>query len=101
MVAAFAVLADPVRRRVVEVLLRGELSAGEIERALDVSQPAASKHLRALRQAGFVRVRKDAQRRFYRLDPRPLAELEAWLAPYRHFWADRLVSLAHHLDQEN
>ncbi len=101
MVTAFATLADPVRRRVVEVLRAGEMSAGEIERALGVSQPAASKHLRALRDAGFVSVRRDAQRRVYRLDPRPLAELDRWLAPYRHFWADRLDALEKHLDQES
>ena len=94
-------LADPGRRQVMEVLRGGERSAGEIERALRVSQPAASKYLRALREAGLVRVRKDAQRRLYRLDPVPLAELDRWLAPYRVFWESRLDALALHLDRES
>jgi DNA-binding transcriptional ArsR family regulator len=101
MLNAFAALADPVRRRVVEVLRDGELSAGDIERVLHVNQPAASKHLRALREAGLVRVRKDAQRRLYRLDPAPLAELDAWLAPYRAFWSEKLDALERHLEGEN
>lgn len=100
MLHAFAALADPARRRVVEVLRDGERSAGEIERALAVNQPAASKHLRALREAGLVRVRKDAQRRFYSLDAAPLAELDAWLEPYRAFWSAKLDALEKHLDQE-
>jgi DNA-binding transcriptional ArsR family regulator len=98
--AAFTALADPVRRRVVEVLRRGECSAGEIERALKVSQPATSKHLRVLREAGLVQVRRDAQRRLYRIDPRPLAAFDAWLTPYRQFWAGKLDALERHLDQE-
>jgi DNA-binding transcriptional ArsR family regulator len=97
---ALASLADPVRRRMIEALRHGERSAGEIERALAIPQPAASKHLRALREAGLVRVRADAQRRLYRLDPAPLAELDAWLEPYRQFWSERLDALERHLDQE-
>jgi DNA-binding transcriptional ArsR family regulator len=98
MQAALAALADPVRRGMIAMLLHGEVSAGTIERALNISQPAASKHLRSLRKAGLVRVRKDAQRRLYRLDPASLAELDAWLAPYRQFWAARLDALEQHLD---
>jgi DNA-binding transcriptional ArsR family regulator len=99
--AAFAALADPTRRRVLETLRAGERSAGEIERTLGAPQPMVSKHLKALRLAGLVRMRKDAQRRLYSLDPEPLAQLDAWLAPYRRFWSDRLDALERHLDQEN
>ena len=101
MEASFSALADPLRRRMVEMLREGERSAGEIERRLKVNQPTASKHLRTLREAGLVRVRKDAQRRLYRLDPAPFIELDAWLAPYREFWAARLDALEHHLNQES
>jgi len=97
---AFAALADPTRRRMMDALRAGERSAGEIERTLRIPQPTASKHLRALRQAGLVTMRKDAQRRLYRLDPAPLAELDAWLGPYRRFWSERLDALERHLDQE-
>jgi DNA-binding transcriptional ArsR family regulator len=98
--AALAALADPIRRRMVEMLRAGERSAGEIERGVSISQPSASKHLKALREAGLVRMRKDAQRRLYRLDPAPLAALDAWLEPYRAFWNDRLDALERHLDEE-
>ncbi|HEY1603995.1 MAG TPA: metalloregulator ArsR/SmtB family transcription factor [Allosphingosinicella sp.] len=101
MLASLPALADPTRFRIVEMLGAGERSAGEIERALKVSQPSASKHLRILREAGLVRMRKDRQRRLYRIDPAPLAELDAWLACYRHFWSDRLDALQRHLDQES
>ncbi len=100
MLNTFTALADPIRFQVVTLLRDGERSAGEIERALEISQPTASKHLRSLRLAGLVRMRKDAQRRIYRLDPAPLAELDAWLAPYRQFWSQRLDALERHLDQE-
>jgi DNA-binding transcriptional ArsR family regulator len=99
--AAFATLADPVRRRVLDLLRQGECSAGDIERVLRVSQPATSKHLRALREAGLVRVRADANRRLYRIDPAPLRELDAWVSQYRQFWADRLDALERHLDKES
>jgi DNA-binding transcriptional ArsR family regulator len=95
-----AALSDPMRRRMLDQLRGGELPAGALERALGLSQPSASKHLRALRQAGLVRVRKDAQRRLYAIDPAPLAALDAWLADYRHFWAGALDALAHHLERE-
>jgi DNA-binding transcriptional ArsR family regulator len=100
MEAALAALADPTRRHMMEVLRHGERSAGEIERALGVSQPNASKHLKALKQAGLVRVRRAAQRRLYCLDPAPLAALDAWLAPYRAFWDRKLDALEHHLNTE-
>jgi len=93
-------LAEPVRRRMLEQLRVGELSAGALERAVGISQPAASKHLRALRKAGLVRVRKDAQHRFYAIDPAPLAALDGWLSQYRHFWAGALAALAQHLERE-
>ncbi len=96
---AIAVLADPVRRRLLEQLRAGEQSAGALERAAGLNQPAASKHLRALRNAGLVRVRKDAQRRLYAIDPAPLAELDAWLSQYRHFWSGALDALARHPEQ--
>ena len=99
--AAFAALADPTRRRMLDSLRNGERSAGEIERTLGLPQPATSKHLRALRRAGLVRMRADAQRRLYSLAPDGLAEVDAWLAPYRAFWTDRLDALERHLDQES
>lgn len=101
MFAALPALCDPTRFGIVELLAGGERSAGEIERALNVSQPNASKHLRALRAAGLVKVRKDRQRRLYRLEPAPLAELDAWLEPFRPFWSGRLDSLQRHLDEES
>ena len=98
--AALALLADPIRRRMIDVLLHGERSAGDIEKEVRINQPTASKHLKALREAGLVRMRKDAQRRMYKLDPAPLAEIDAWLAPYRRFWSDRLYALENHLNEE-
>ena len=82
------------------MLADGERPAGDFVDALPVSQPTVSKHLSVLREAGLVTVRKDAQRRLYRLNPAPLAELDAWLQPYRRFWTDRLDALEHHLDKE-
>jgi len=79
----------------------GERSAGEIVEALAISQPGVSKHLRVLREAGLVSVRKDAQRRVYRLEPEKLAELDAWLAPYRRFWVNKIDALVDHLMKEN
>lgn len=101
MESLLAALAEPARRRAVELLRGGERSAGEIERALGLSQPSTSKHLKALRAAGLVSVRIDATRRIYRLDPAPLAELDAWLQPFRRFWEGRLDALERHLDQES
>jgi DNA-binding transcriptional ArsR family regulator len=98
--AALAALADPTRRRILETLRTGERAAGDLERATGIDQPTASKHLRTLRLAGLVRVRKAAQRRLYSLEPAPLAALDAWLAPYRAFWNDRLDALEQHLREE-
>jgi DNA-binding transcriptional ArsR family regulator len=98
--AAFALLADPGRRRILDMLRVQERSVGELCDALPISQPGVSKQLRLLREAGLVRVRADAQRRLYSLDPAPLAELARWLEPYRQFWTERLDALESHLDQE-
>jgi DNA-binding transcriptional ArsR family regulator len=87
---AFAALADPTRRRIVEMLAERELAAGDIARRFDMTAPAVSQHLKILRSAELVRVRNDAQRRMYALEPRGLAGLDEWLARYRHFWNDRL-----------
>jgi DNA-binding transcriptional ArsR family regulator len=97
----FEVLAEPTRRRIVELLLERARPVGELVDLLGLSQPGVSKHLRVLRDGGFVAVRADAQRRFYELRPGPLAELDAWLAPYRRLWADRLDALERHLDDSD
>lgn len=89
----FAVLADPIRCEIVDLLAERERSAGELGAAFAVSQPAISRHLRLLREAGLVRVRGEGQRRIYRLDPAPLAAIDDWLARYRHFWSARLDAL--------
>jgi DNA-binding transcriptional ArsR family regulator len=85
-----AALADPTRRRILELLVDGEVSAGDLADEFAVSRPAVSRHLRVLREAGLVQSRVDGQRRVYALDARPLAEIDAWLEPYRRFWAQRL-----------
>jgi len=95
---AFEILAEPRRREILDLLRDGERLAGDLVDELDLSQPAVSKHLKVLREAGLVEVRKDAQRRWYRLRIEPLAEIDAWLAPYRRLWNDRLDALEHHLD---
>ena len=87
---AFAALGDPTRRRIVELLADREYPAGELARKFDMTPPAVSQHLRTLRDAGLVRVRVDAQRRIYALDPNGLAEIDAWLGRYRRFWSDAL-----------
>ena len=96
--ATWAALADPRRRELVALLLDGPRAVGELVESLGLSQPGTSKHLRVLRDAGLVRVRRDAQRRLYALEPAPLAELDAWLAPYRQLWSERLDALERHLD---
>lgn len=96
----YEALAEPHRRRIVELVGERERTAGEIVDALGISQPGASKHLKALREAGLVSVRKDAQRRLYRLAPRKLAELDAWLDQYRRYWSGRLDALEAHLHRE-
>jgi DNA-binding transcriptional ArsR family regulator len=98
--AIFEALADPTRRRVLELLAERERSAGELAHAFTVSRPAVSRHLRVLREAGLVRSRGDAQRRIYRLEPAPLVELDTWLARYRGFWSDALDRLENHLDEK-
>ena len=100
MQSTFAVLAEPNRRRILDELCQGERSVGELVERLSLSQPAISKHLRVLREADLVAARVDKQHRRYRLRPAPLAEVDAWLAPYRRFWAERLDALQAHLDQE-
>lgn len=90
---AIEALADPTRRRIVELLADGERSAGEIAAEFETSRPGISRHLRVLREHGLVRAREQGQRRLYSLDPEPLAELDAWLARYRSFWANRLDAL--------
>jgi len=97
---ALQALSEPHRMAIVAMLADGERPAGDFVDALPISQPTVSKHLSVLREAGLVTVRKDAQRRLYRLNPAPLAELDAWLKPYRRFWVDRLDALEHHLDKE-
>jgi DNA-binding transcriptional ArsR family regulator len=99
--ALFEILAEPSRRRVLDLLLEQEHTVGELVEALDMSQPAVSKHLRVLREAGLVEARVDAQRRVYRLRPEPLAEVDAWLQPYRRFWRGKLASLQRHLATDN
>jgi DNA-binding transcriptional ArsR family regulator len=98
MAATFEVLAERSRRRILDLLLEQPRSVGELVELLGLSQPGTSKHLRVLREAGLVRVRRDAQRRWYELRPEPLAEIDAWLQPYRTLWADRLDALERHLD---
>ena len=93
----FAVLADPTRRQILDLLAERDRSAGELGAAFPVSQPAISRHLRVLREARLVQVRGEGQRRIYQLDPRPLAEVDAWLARYRRFWEGRLDDLERQL----
>src|SRR6202161_1666984 len=99
MSTVFGVLAEPQRRRILDLVRDSERSVGELVDALSISQPAVSKHLRVLREAGLVEARVDEQRRLYRLRPEPLRELDAWLAPYRQAWAASLDKLEAHLGQ--
>ena len=96
---AFAAVAEPNRRAILGLLLASERSVGEIERKLRMSQPTVSKHLRVLREAGFVEARVEAQRRLYRLRPEPLMELDEWIAPFRRFWEKHVDALERHLDR--
>src|SRR5213082_1822800 len=95
--SSFAIVAEPNRRAILSLLLSSERSVGEIERKLRLSQPSVSKHLRVLREAGFVASRIEAQRRLYRLRPEPLMELDAWLVPFRRFWSKHVDALERHL----
>ena len=96
--SVFEIIAEPNRRAILGLLLSSQQSVGEIERQLRMPQPTVSKHLRVLREAGFVESTVDAQRRLYRLKPEPIQELEAWLAPFRRFWSAHLDALERHLD---
>lgn len=98
MTATLDVIAEPARRRILDVLRTGERPVGDLVRALGMSQPAVSKHLRILRDARLVGVRVDAQRRVYRITPEPLQEVDQWLAPYRELWESALDDLERHLD---
>ena len=98
MATTFDVLAEPARRRILDLLLERPRLVGELTEELGLTQPGTSKHLRVLRDAGLVRVRPEAQRRWYELRPEPLTEIDAWLRPYRRLWADSLDALEHHLD---
>ena len=98
MESVFEVIAEPNRRAILGLLVLSEQSVGEIERELRMPQPTVSKHLRVLRNAGFVEATVDAQRRLYRLKPEPLQELDAWLDPFRRFWSGHLDALERHLD---
>jgi DNA-binding transcriptional ArsR family regulator len=97
--SVFEIIAEPNRRAILSLLISSQQSVGEIERQLRMPQPAVSKHLRVLRDAGFVEATVDAQRRLYRLKPEPLQELDAWLAPFRRFWSAHLDALERHLDR--
>jgi DNA-binding transcriptional ArsR family regulator len=97
--AAFDVLAEPSRRRILDLLRQGESAVGQVVTELGMSQPAVSKHLRVLRDAGVVEARVDAQRRLYRVRPEPLREIDDWLAPYRTLWDTSLDALGSHLDR--
>jgi len=99
MESAFAILAEPSRRALLTLLATSERSVGELERQLRMSQPSVSKHLRVLREAGFVESRVDAQRRVYRLRHEPLMEVDSWLAPFRRFWSAHVDALERHLDR--
>jgi DNA-binding transcriptional ArsR family regulator len=99
MESAFTIVAEPNRRAILSLLLSSERSVGEIEGELRLSQPSVSKHLRVLREAGFVESRIEAQRRLYRLRPEPLMELEAWLVPFRRFWSQHVDALEQHLER--
>jgi DNA-binding transcriptional ArsR family regulator len=95
----FEVLAEPNRRRILDLLREEERPVGDLVAALGISQPAVSKHLRVLREAGLVAVRADGQRRLYRTQAEPLREIDEWLAPYRRAWSERLDTLERHLDR--
>src|ERR1043165_5766092 len=99
MESIFEIIAEPSRRAILSLLVSSQQSVGEIERQLRMPQPTVSKHLRVLREAGFVESTVDAQRRLYRLRPEPLQEVDAWLAPFRRFWSAHLDALERHLDR--
>ncbi|HUJ39671.1 MAG TPA: metalloregulator ArsR/SmtB family transcription factor [Candidatus Acidoferrales bacterium] len=97
--SVFQIIAEPSRRAILTLLVASQRSVGELERRLHIPQPAVSKHLRVLRDAGFVESAVDAQRRLYRLKPEPFEELDVWLAQFRRFWSAHLDALERHLDR--
>ena len=99
MESVFEIIAEPNRRAILSLLVSSQQSVGEIERQLRMTQPTVSKHLRVLREAGFVESTVDAQRRLYRLRPEPLHEVDAWLAQFRRFWSAHVDALERHLDR--
>ena len=99
METSFGIIAEPSRRAILSLLASSERSVGEIERRLRMPQTSVSKHLRVLREAGFVESRVEAQRRVYQIRPEPLMEVDAWLAPFRRFWTDHVDALERHLDR--
>jgi DNA-binding transcriptional ArsR family regulator len=99
MESVFEIIAEPNRRAILSLLVSSQQSVGEIERQLRMAQPTVSKHLRVLREAGFVESTVDAQRRLYRLKPEPLQEVDAWLAQFRWFWTAHVDALERHLDR--
>ena len=101
MESVFEIIAEPNRRAILSLLVTSQQSVGQIERQLRMPQPAVSKHLRVLREAGFVESTVDAQRRLYRLRPEPLQEVDAWLDPFRRFWSAHIDALERHLDRMN
>jgi len=101
MESTFAIIAEPSRRAILNLLASSERSVGDIEERLRMPQPSVSKHLRVLREAGFVVSRVEAQRRVYRIRPEPLMEVDAWLAPFRRFWSTHVDALERHLDHMN
>lgn len=100
MMTTFDALAEPMRRRILDLLRERPRVVGELVEMLEISQPGISKHLRVLREVGLVRARQDAQRRWYELRPEPLAEIDEWLEPYRQLWSARLDALERHLDEK-
>jgi DNA-binding transcriptional ArsR family regulator len=98
---AYAALAEPHRRQILDMLREGERSVNELVAGLMLSQPSVSKHLRVLREAGLVRVRPAGKQRWYALRARPLAEVDTWLEPYRAHWSDRLDALERHLEEQS
>jgi len=99
MESSFSIIAEPNRRAILSLLASSERSVSEIEHKLRMSQPSVSKHLKVLRDAGFVEARVDAQRRVYRIKPEPFMDVDAWLAPFRRFWSDHVDALERHLDR--
>jgi DNA-binding transcriptional ArsR family regulator len=101
MATTFDVVAEPTRREILDLLRERPRPVNELVELLGISQPGVSKHLKVLRDARLVRVRQEAQRRWYEVDPGPLTEIDAWLEPYRAFWAERLDALERHLDRKD